>query len=372
VQIFLEWYDLAEQTLATLLDAVSTEKYPYPTATAQALLGYLLTKAGKEQRGREHFRCSLELVIDREYHNLDICNPALLYTIVSTAGFPELKAFTRLKHMSASQIIDQPMVGLNLYTLGGFRIVLNGQELSTKILSRHKKVMDVLKLLVVHRRSGLLKEVLYELFWSGYLQKSSRNNLNTIIYRLRKILGENPQYILTDSDTIRLDMDFCTIDIDDYCELVATGDMEADRGNLAGALNSYLKAKEIYRGDFLEKDLYYDDIRDFREALKANYLKLLVKLVKTHLETGSYHHALQINTELVAEDRLCEPAYRLLMICCSLVGNRSEIPRIFNRLQERLLRSFSIEPDPQTAALKNALLAGVSPTPSMWQKETIV
>ena len=106
--------------------------------------------------------------------------------------------------------------------------------------------------------------------------------------------------------------------------------------------------------------------------MRAKYLQLLVKLVKTHLDTGRHHKALEINKELLAEDRLNEPAYRLLMICCSLVGNRSEIPRIFNRLQERLLRSFSIEPDSQTTALKNALLGGVSPTPSMWQNETIV
>ncbi len=372
VQIFLEWYDLAEQTLAILLAKISVGKHPYPMATAQALLGYLLTKVGKEQRGRDHFHRSAEIIADRRYQNLDICNPALLYAIVSTAGLPELKRFSRLRHMSASQIIDQAVVGLNLYTLGGFRIVLNGKELSAEILSRHKKVMDLLKLLVVQRRNGVLKEVLYDLFWSGYLEKSSRNNLNTIIYRLRKILGEDSQYVLTDSDTIRLNMDYCTVDIDDYRELVSSGDAEAGRGNIAAALNSYIKAKEIYRGDFLDKDLYYDDIRDIREALRADYLQLLVKLVKTHLDLGRYHQALQINNELVTEDRLCEPAYRLLMICCSLVGNRSEIPRIFNRLQERLLRSFSIEPDPDTAVLKNVLLGGVIPTPSMWQKETIV
>jgi hypothetical protein len=60
------------------------------------------------------------------------------------------------------------------------------------------------------------------------------------------------------------------------------------------------------------------------------------------------------------------------MVCCILVGNRSEIPRIYNRLEERLLRNFNIAPDPQTRALKNALLEGSSPTPAMWQKETIL
>jgi DNA-binding SARP family transcriptional activator len=263
-------------------------------------------------------------------------------------------------------------VGLNLYTLGEFRIVVNGKELSVDTLSRHKKVMDVFKLLIVHRGSGLSKEVLYELFWEGYLEKSSRSNLNTILYRLRRILGEENQYFLTDSESVRLNNSLCTVDADDFCKLVQLGDDEKHKGNLNAAINAYLKAKSIYRGDFLAKDLYFDDIRDAREALRAEYLQLLLKSVKIQLETGRYHQALEINKELLAQDRLCEAGYRLLMICCALVGNRSEIPRIYNRLEERLLRSFNVSPDPQTSALKNALLQGSSVTAEMWQKETIL
>jgi LuxR family maltose regulon positive regulatory protein len=375
VQLFLEWNELAATTLESLLQRISAEKYPYPTATAQGMLGCIYTHSGKPQQAEKHLRISGQIIVRQGYRNLDICNPVLLLNIVSQIarfGPPDAKTYTRLAHMSASQIIDESMVGLNLYTLGEFRIVVNGKELSADTLLRHKKVMDVFKLLVVHRRSGLSKEVLYDLFWGGYLEKSSRSNLNTILYRLRKILGEKNRYILTDSESVRLNNSFCTVDADDFCKLVRLGDKEKHKGNLNAAINAYLKAKSIYRGDFLAKDLYFDDIRDAREVLRAEYLQLLLKLVKTQLETGRYHQALEINKELLAQDRLCEPCYRLLMICCALVGNRGEIPRVYNRLEERLLRSFNISPDPQSSALKNALLQGSSPTPEMWQKETIL
>jgi len=375
VQFFLEWNELAENTLVSLLKKISADKYPYPTATAHGLLGCIYAHKGKPKLSEKNLRISGQIIVRQGYRNLDICNPVLLLNIASLVaqfGPPEAKTYARLTHMSASQIIDESMVGLNLYTLGEFRIVANGKELSVDILSRHKKVMDVFKLLIVHRGSGLAKEVLYDLFWEGYLEKSARSNLNTILYRLRRILGEDSQYILTDSDIVRLNNTLCTVDADDFCELVQFGDNELHEGNLNAALNAYLKAKGIYRGNFLAKDLYFDDIRDAREVLRAEYLQLLLKLVKTQLETGRYHQALEISKELLAEDRLCEPGYRLLMICCSLVGNRSEIPRIYNRLEERLLRSFNIAPDPQTSTLKNALLEGSSPTPAMWQKETVV
>jgi ATP/maltotriose-dependent transcriptional regulator MalT/DNA-binding SARP family transcriptional activator len=375
VQMFLEWHELAERTLVSLLQEISEGTYPYPTATAHGLLGYLFTLTGRREEAAHHLRSAAETVARRGYTNLDVCNPVLLHNIagsIARSGLTELGAFPRLTHMSASQIIDQSMVGLNLYTLGDFRIVVNGNELSWELLSRHKKVMDLLKLLIVHRPWGLAKEVLYDLFWPGYLKKSSRTNLNTIIYRLRRILGEETPYIFTDSETIRLNRELCRVDADDFRELVRRGGQEAVKGNMNAAVNSYLRAKGIYRGDFLEKDLYYDDISDEREALRATYLKLQVTLVKMLLDMGRCHQALEINKELLEVDRLCEPAYRLLMICCTLVGNRSELPRIYNRLEDRLMRSFKIEPDPRTVRLKNALLEGTSPSAELWQSETIV
>jgi len=375
VQTYLGWYKLAEKTLLEVLDDINKDSYPYPSATAYALLGHLKTSSGKVKEGQYHLDIAVDLIAQHGYKNLDICSPVLLRNIVlsiSRAKMPESKTFARLKHMSASQIIDQSMVGLNLYTLGDFRIVANGHELSRDTLSRHKKVMDLLKLLIVHRDTGLAKEVSYDLFWAGYLKKSSRVNLNTIIYRLRKVLGEDNPYILTNAGTIRLNRELITVDADDFKALIRTGDKEANAGKRNAALNSYIKAKDIYRGDFLEKDLYYDDIRDERESLQAIYLKLLFKLVIILLDSEKFHLALETNKELLEADKLCEPAYRLLMICCSFVGNRSEIPRLYTRLQDRLLRSFNIQPDPQTTALKNALLNGTSPDPSMWQKQALI
>jgi LuxR family maltose regulon positive regulatory protein len=214
--------------------------------------------------------------------------------------------------------------------------------------------------------------VLYQLFWPGYLEKSSRNNLNTIAYRLRKILGEGAEYIATDANTIALNPDICTIDADDFEALMSLGKLELKRENKQGALSAFLKAKEVYQGDFLENDLYYDDIRDERENLKNSYLQLLTRLVKTYLDGGKAHQALELTKEIISKDPLCEPAYRLLMITSTLIGNRSEIPRILERLNAKLLRFYNIEADPKTIALKNNLLGGGTPTPPMWQAEILI
>ena len=372
VLVFFEHYEDAASALGKLLAEAPQQKYPYPNATAFALLGLIKDRLGNKAESRQLFDKMGEILSVKEYRNLDICNPVIINNIAVTSKLPVFKEFPRLKHMSATQIINEPISGLYLYTLGEFRIVLNGEEIDPMVLSRHKKVMDLLKLLVVHRESGFVKEVLYNLFWPGYLEKSSRNNLNTITYRLRKILGEDADYILTDASSIRLNLNICKLDVDDFITIINSGRAEEKKGNAQRALNAYLKAKAIYRGDFLESDLYYDDIRDERENLKNSYLQLLMKLIKIHLDSGKYHQALDLIREILAKDPLCEPAYRLLMVVSTLLGNRSEIPKIFDKLNKKLLRSYNIEADPKTAALKNELLGGSGPGPAMWQNETLI
>ena len=372
VLVYFQKYKPAVEILNKLVKEAPEQKHPYPNATAFALLGYIHDKIDKTEKGKAYFEKMESILDEKGYRNLDICNPALLHNIAIASNNSAFQEFPRLKHMSASQIINQSVSGLYLYTLGSFRIVLNGKEISSSMLARHKKVMDLLKLLIVHRKHGIVKEVLYHLFWPGYLEKSSRNNLNTIAYRLRKILGEGAEYISTSTNTIGLNLDICTIDADDFEALVRLGELELKRENKQGALSALLKAKEIYKGDFLEKDLYYDDIRDERENLKNSYLQLLMTLIKMHLDSGKSRLALELTKEILVKDPLCEPAYRLLMITSTLVGNRSEIPRIFERLNSKLLRFYNIEADPKTVAMKNQLLGGSTPTPPMWQAEILI
>jgi two-component SAPR family response regulator len=75
---------------------------------------------------------------------------------------------------------------------------------------------------------------------------------------------------------------------------------------------------------------------------------------------------------LVEADPLCEAGYRLLMICCALVGNRSEIPRLFEKLNKKLQTYYKITADNKTVLLKETLLSGRTPEEKLWNEETII
>jgi DNA-binding SARP family transcriptional activator len=232
--------------------------------------------------------------------------------------------------------------------------------------------LDLLKLLLVHRQNGILKETLYDLFWPGYLPKSCRDNLNTLIYRLRKILGEAEDYVFTQGGIIRLNDEICTVDVDHFLQQIKEGEQAQRQNDRSLAMACYNKAKDLYQGDFLEKDLYYDDIRDYRETLKNEYLQLLFNITIMNLDAGIYQVALGAVKALIRKDPLCETAYRLLMIASTLVGNRSEVPRVVDKLNKALQHYYNIEADPKTIALKEKLLEGQIPEASMWRSETLI
>jgi two-component SAPR family response regulator len=217
-----------------------------------------------------------------------------------------------------------------------------------------------------------MKERVYELFWPRYSYKSARDNLNTIIYRLRKLMGDSQEYLITDVNTIHFNSSCTQIDLDTFLEFIEHAKKAEAQGNLNLAIKMYKEAVELYKGDFLEGDLYHDFIRDERENLKNKFRYILFRMTQLSLNSGDPMEGLKWAKRLVEADPLCEAGYRLLMICCALVGNRSEIPRLFEKLNKKLQTYYKITADNKTVLLKETLLSGRTPEEKLWNEETII
>jgi LuxR family maltose regulon positive regulatory protein len=371
VNLFIEEYDAAETILKTMLERASVGMYPYPDATAFGILGIIYSRREEKKEARKYFQQMIEILKSKAYRNLDICNPDLLRNIAQQCKNPVFSEFLRLKEgLKEDQSTNEPL--LEFHTFGEFRVFVNGKEIPEPVITRQKKVIDFLKILIVHRDKGILKERICDIFWRECSPKNSRDNLNTIICRLRKLLGREKEYIVTDTDSIRLKEGTYTIDINKYEEYIRYGDIAEKKGDVTIALNFYHKASSLYSDDFMAKDLYYDDINDERERQKNSYIHFLFKVAKIGLDTGNFLHTIEGARKLISKNPICESAHRLLMIASAISGNRSEIPRIFNTLNEKLLCDYNIQADPKTVELKNRLLSGETPEPSMWQDEILI
>ncbi|MDC7225177.1 MAG: BTAD domain-containing putative transcriptional regulator [Spirochaetales bacterium] len=372
VSFYTEGAEKSRIILMELMEEITAEEYPYPYATATALLAYISTKSGAKAEAKKWFKRMENAITENNYTNLDICSPDLLREIAEVFPCGAFESFPRLKHDKEYEKLSTSQYELEITTLGSFSIGVKGEEISADLLGGQKRVMDLLKLLIVYRKTGITKERIYELFWPRYSYKSARDNLNTIIYRLRKLLNNKDDFLYTDVNVIRFKENTVITDADKFLEYIKLGTDAEKNGNHEVSTRMFRSAIELYRGDFLENDLYYDFIRDERENLRSKFRSLLFKMILLSLNSAEFHEALEWAKQLIDADPLCEPAYRMLMVSSSAVGNRSEIPRLFDKLNQKLQAYYKVTADEKTVILKDKLLSGTTPDESMWREETII
>ncbi len=370
VNIALEKYTEARSLLAAVREDVHEENYPYSAVSLQALEVLCTLREGKDVS--ESVDVFTAMLNKYQFRNLDICDPQILEEICTATGITGKTVFPRLKSINITSELKKNSYDLDIYTFGNFRIFIRGKEIPPGKLLSQKRVMDLLKLLIIYRKNGIHKDTIYETFWPKYSYKSARDNLNTIIYRLRNIFGKGNLFLSTDVSTIGFLPNVVRTDVDSFNTFSSLGDTALNAHESGNAIEMYKEAVSLYKGDFLEGDLYSDFIRDERESLKRMYLGILFKLAKLFLDTGDFLQALDVLQQFNHSEPLYEPATRLFMITSTLIGNRSIIPRIFDELGSQLRETYSIDPDKRTSALKEHLIGGDKITRDLWMEETFI
>ncbi len=205
------------------------------------------------------------------------------------------------------------------------------------------------------------KNIIFDTFWKNYTYKSKKDNLNTLIYRLKKLFITDKELLLIDRNTIRLNMNHIKIDIDTFLEKSKYAEILEKEGKLSSALEAARTASSLYRGEFFENANTDIPLGQERIRLKTIYHSLLFRTLKLSILQGSYREALDTGKRLLKDDPFCEPAYRLVMNTLGYIGNTSEITRLYRELEQKLHTVFQISPDDKTAALRNKLSLGVPP-----------
>jgi len=250
---------------------------------------------------------------------------------------------------------------LEFNTLGSLSIILDGRKLKTVEFIKQHRIQDLLILLILHRKDGLSKKVIFNYFWKNYSEKSKRSNLNTLIYRLNKSFGINKDFLKVDRNTIYINRNSVKIDVDNFMEGVRTSEYLENNNNLNEAINISFRTLKLYRGNFLENINTDLPVAEERLKLKHLYQKLLFRTLRLTVRKGLYMKSLELGKELISSDPFCEPAYRLIMIALGFLGNTSEIIRLYLGLEKKLLEKYRIDPDKKTLLLKNRLMLGINP-----------
>lgn len=132
----------------------------------------------------------------------------------------------------------------------------------------------------------------------------------------------------------------------------------SQQGSFAEAAEHYLKAIDLYRGDFLPESPYEDWIVSERSRLEAEYIKDLEWLSEHAAQAGDHQAATRYCRLILDRDPLREDVHRRLMLSLARSGSRSEAIKQYNTFRRILHEELGICPSGETVALAKAIMAG--------------
>jgi len=249
---------------------------------------------------------------------------------------------------------------LQIFTLGCFGLVVAGRSVAIEKWKR-KQAVTLLKILVSQLDRPVHRERLLDGLWPGVDEQQGWGRLKVAMYYLRSELranGLNEDVVKTFDKAYMLRRDAVWVDTHAFERLVTEGRELQLQGQWNDALCRFNDARLLYRGDYLEEEVFSDWCAEERERFREIYLEVLDRTTECHAELGQYAEAVHICRKALVFDPCRESFHRLLMENLLLSGYPEMALAQFRRCQQILEHEFGGEPLPQTRRLYQQILDG--------------
>src|SRR5712692_7146585 len=162
---------------------------------------------------------------------------------------------------------------VQVYVLGGFKVVVRGQVLPEHAW-RRKTARQLFKILLTRPNRRITRDEVIELLWPESDPDAASSNLRSTLFALRHALEPSTEpaavaVVFSDRDGVWLRPDVeLWVDADAFEHTVEQAWCSSD------PLPMLEQASNLYAGDYLPEDLYEDWATDRREALKQRWAEL--------------------------------------------------------------------------------------------------
>ncbi len=255
------------------------------------------------------------------------------------------------------------MVSLQIRLLGPFEVLRDNQPLDAKEW-RSRQNRTILKVLLCRRGAVVPADQLLEILWPDDNIESSRRRLHVRISQLRHTLAPNDPtaFIINASGgyIFRAQAE-CWIDTVVFENQAERGRRAQEENDLVEAISTYETARTLYRGDFLEENLYDDWSFVERERLRERNLTVLNELAECYAQQGRFRRAIGYCHQILAADPYREAVYVRLILYYYYAGERTLSIRTYERCRRILADELGTQPLPSTEAIINHIRDG-----SLW------
>ncbi len=251
-----------------------------------------------------------------------------------------------------------PAQELRISTFGRFALSLRGRDLTVGRWQR-KKALDLLKCLATRPGRAVHRERLIELLWPEADENRGWQRLKVTMHCLRRQLraaGLRQSVVETVGMAYVLKREAVWVDAVEFDRLVAEGRARQQRQRWAEAIDRYRQARRLYRGDYMEEDLYAGWCDEEREQLRETYLEMLGDLAESYAALGRFAEAAQACRSALVREPCDESFHRALMRYLVRLGRPDRALAQFDRCRRLLAQELEVEPTSETQRLHRQIL----------------
>ena len=258
------------------------------------------------------------------------------------------------------QHLDVPQRGLmQIFTLGKFGLAANGSGIAVDKWKRRQAV-TLLKILVTHLDRPVHRERILDCLWPDVDEERGWGRLKVTMYYLRTQLraaGVAEDAVQTIGNAYLLRRDAVWVDAENYEKLVSEGRALQNKGRYDEALRCYDEALFLYRGAYLEQNVFADWCAEERERLSEVHMEMLTRKAECHAQRSEFVEASQVCRKALVLDPCRESFHCSLMEYLVHLGRADWAIAQYRNCQTVLAREFGVEPMPETQKLYREILS---------------
>jgi DNA-binding SARP family transcriptional activator/tRNA A-37 threonylcarbamoyl transferase component Bud32 len=217
------------------------------------------------------------------------------------------------------------------------------------------KQRAVLAHLILRANHVVPADLLIDGLWGEEPPESARNTLQTYVYRLRKVLGEDRLegrdggYVLAAADA--------EVDAERFQALVKQGKAQA-ASDPAAAAATLSEALSLWRGDALADVTEEPSLRGEAARLEELRLSATEHRVSAEIAMGGHSTVVPELESLTARYPLRERMWANLMLALYRSGRQAEALSTFERARQVLTDELGADPSPELQRLHEQILRG--------------
>jgi two-component SAPR family response regulator len=255
-------------------------------------------------------------------------------------------------------VVPQAGSTLQVFTLGNFGLTIGGESVALEKWVR-KQSVTLLKYLVTQAGRPMHRERILGCLWPEADAGRGWDRLKVAISYLRNQLrgmGMAEDALTTVGKAYLLRRDAIRVDADIFENFIAEGRALQAQQNNQEALRCYTQADHLYRGDYLEQEIFADWCAEERERLRELHLDMLVDMVQCYVESGDFGEAARLCRKALVHEPCRESFHRTLMECLVFLGHTDQALAQYQACRNLLRQELGVDPMPETQRIFQQIL----------------